>query len=294
MIDAAIAAARFGFDAGTLFLFGAGAFVCLLVPRPLRQQLWVRLSAVRGWSIAAVLVATLTVLPLRTAVIGGGWEAAGNPEMLVAVIPATNIGTAWSIQIVVAMVLALGQTLAPQRFGPAPYMVLAGVLLASLSLTGHAAMSPGWMGLAQQLNNTLHLLAAGAWVGALPALIYLFPLLRDPERRADAGLALRRFSTAGHFAVILVAASGIVSTLLITGNFPPAPTSAYRSLLLIKIGLVVAMILCAVVNRYVIVPKLRNRPGAIRALVVGTVAEIVLVAGVLGLVAIFGMIDPGT
>lgn len=292
MIDAAVAGSRFLFYAGALFVWGAGAFLSLLVPPGIRPQLWKRLAAARALAVAALLVATLVMLPLRTAVIGGSWEAVTDPAMLVAVITATSIGAAWSVHMLAAVLLAIGPAMLPPGARPAACTVLAGILLTSLSLTGHAAMNSGWIGLLQQVNNVLHLMAGGAWVGALPVILLLLPLLRDDATRSAASTALRRFSNAGHGAVILVAASGVLSTMLITGGFPPAPSSAYRTLLLIKIALVAAMILVAIGNRYLLVPRMRAHPDAARTLAIGTLTEIALVAAVIGLVATFGMMEP--
>lgn len=289
MIDTAIVVCRFLFDAAAIYLWGSAVYLWLLVEPDLRLALWRRQTAIRRAAIVTVLVATAAILPLRTAVIGGDWSAAANADMLVAVITATNIGTAWSVQMAASLTLVLALLTLPVRIAPAATALLAGLTLASLSLTGHAAMNGGWV---QPANNALHLLTGGFWIGALPVVLALLPALSQQATRVAAIRALSRFSTAGHVAVALVAASGVVSATLILGRFPPTPGSTYEVLLLVKIGLVALMIVTAVINRYVFVPRLQRHANGIRALAAGTLAEIAMVTVVIALVATFGMMTP--
>lgn len=216
------------------------SWVWLLVPAGLRAALWNRLTAARRIATGALAVSLVALLPLRTVLIGDGWASATDPQMLFAVVTATNIGTAWSIQVALSAALPLALALLPAKAAPAVITLLSAGLLASLSLTGHAAMNAGWLGLVQQVNDGLHLLAAGFWIGALPVVLMLLPQL---AASGDTVVALKRFSNAGHLAVALVVLSGIASTVLITGRFPPEPTSAYQTLLLAKMALVAAMVL---------------------------------------------------
>ena len=67
-----------------------------------------------------------------------------------------------------------------------------------------------------------------------------------------------RFSWCGHFAVIGVLASGVLNALLITG-FPPTLTDSHPGqLLLLKAILVMIMVVIALANRYVLVPRMRQ------------------------------------
>ena len=69
-------------------------------------------------------------------------------------------------------------------------------------------------------------------------------------------MALRRFSAVGHGAVAVVIVTGIVNTGLILGHWPSDWNSPYQALLMIKIALVIAMALLALLNRYAVVPRL--------------------------------------
>lgn len=74
--------------------------------------------------------------------------------------------------------------------------------------------------------------------------------------RHQAIQALMRFSWCGHFAVIGVLASGVLNALLITGF--PTLTTYWGQLLLLKAILVMIMVVIALANRYVLVPRMRQ------------------------------------
>jgi putative copper resistance protein D len=118
-------------------------------------------------------------------------------------------------------------------------------------------------------------------------LLPILKTLNDPERRVDATTALMRFSTTGHVAVALVIASGVINTILILGRFPADWSSPYQVMLASKIILVGIMVVLAMVNRYAFLTW-----GAVRALRLGMVAEIGLGLCVVGLVSVFGMLEP--
>jgi putative copper resistance protein D len=61
-----------------------------------------------------------------------------------------------------------------------------------------------------------------------------------------------------------------------------------------KIALVAVMVCLAIANRYHFVPRLAShRPDAIREIRSGTMAELTLGIGVIGLVSVFGVLEPG-
>jgi putative copper resistance protein D len=102
----------------------------------------------------------------------------------------------------------------------------------------------------------VHLLSGGFWIGCLVPLLICLPQLRNPAQRPDAALALRRFSSLGHVAVALILATGLINTGLILRKLPVDFSSPYETLLAAKIGLVGMMVAIAIINRYIVVPRL--------------------------------------
>ena len=275
-----------------MLLWGASVYLWTLVPRNLTRDIGRRL---RSFAILAIVVAVATTavtLPLETAAIGEGWSDALDSSTIGAVLFETTVGQAWQIQAVVAAILCA--TLVLPRGGRLPATVLAsGLLLASVAFTGHAVMHMGREGIAHRLNDAIHVLSAGAWLGALVPLLSILALLGKPESRRDAGVALKRFSTAGHVVVALVVASGVVNTVLVLGRWPTDWSSPYQAMLALKIALVAVMVGLAAINRYVRVPRIAQRGSqAVQGIASATIAEIAMGLGVLGLVSVLGMLEP--
>ncbi|OCJ02439.1 copper resistance protein CopD [Rhizobium sp. AC27/96] len=283
---------RFLHDASLMLLWGACAYLSFLVPRELANTVW-RMSSIPFFLIAVVAALTMLIsLAAATAIIGNGWSDAADLGTLHDVLFDTTVGQAWQAQAVVAVLMLCAFLLpeGPRRLGLA---LASGLGLATLSLTGHASMLDGWLRQAHRANDVLHVLTGGGWLGALVPLIPILRLLSRPECRAEAQLALRRFSTAGHWAVALVILSGIVNTILILKRLPTDWSSPYQTLLAIKIALVAGMSLLAIVNRYIFVPWMSRNPSrALQALRIGSIAEITIGFVVIGLVAVFGMMEP--
>ncbi len=124
-------------------------------------------------------------------------------------------------------------------------------------------------------------------------LILVLRQLHNQSHEQDASMGLRRFSTAGQVMVTLAVCTGVVNTGLILGRLPLEWSQPYQLLLAAKIFIVGAMILIALNNRYIIVPriKLGFRP-ATHFLLRTTTIELVLGFGALVLVNLFGTFAP--
>lgn len=289
---AALALCRIVHDASTMLVWGAFAYLAILVPRTAAAHAGARLSAVLAAATVLAVASTAAALPIEVAAVGDGWADAIDPVTVRAVLFETAVGRAWQVQAVAAALLAAARAV-PVRARPGATAAAAGLSLATLALTGHAVMDEGWPGRAHQLNHAVHVLAAGAWLGALLPLLPLLRALDDPALHREAGTALRRFSVAGHGAVALVVATGSVNTWLILGRWPTDWSSPYQALLSAKLAFVAAMVGLAVANRYVNVPRLRLDPArTVRSLRLVTIAVVGLGLAVIGCVGVFGLLEP--
>ncbi|HWX04082.1 copper homeostasis membrane protein CopD [Collimonas sp.] len=291
VLDTVIAGNRLLHYLASMLIFGSSAFLWKIAAPGLRMQLDRRLA----FSLrAALLLALLTVLaglPLQAAEIVGSWQAALDPALLQKLL-GTAIGQAWLLRLLLALLLlAVSMLRQPGRLGA--LVVSAGLLLASLALNGHAAMDQGLRGFLHGANHIVHLLCGGAWLGSLLPFLLCLRLLDYPVARNDAGLTLRRFSSAGHVAVAGVLLSGVVNTMLVLGRWPTDWSSPYQLLLSLKILLTAAMVTLAIVNRYVQVPRMQSDARlAVAAIRRCTLIEIGLGMAVLALVSVFGMLEP--
>ncbi|QFY62612.1 copper homeostasis membrane protein CopD (plasmid) [Rhizobium grahamii] len=281
---------RFLFDSAALGLWGASIYLSTCVHYDLASYIDLRL---RRWRIAAVAIlccVSMAFLPLQAATMGDGWIDAVSASVLNAVLFSTNNGTAWFAQVALVLSLALSWLLQPRKRLYAQTLC-AGLLLATLSITGHAAMNDANLRTLHRLNDVVHLLCGGAWLGALVPVILLLRLLGDAKWQDKSRRALMRFSTVGHLAVAAVVLSGVANTLLVLGGLPTDWSQPYQLLLCVKIIIVGTMIVLALVNRYVLVPRLASN-SALELLRGLTWFEIVLGLSVVGLVAVFGTLAP--
>jgi len=208
--------------------------------------------------------------------------------------------TAFGIACCVQMSALLAGLTAGFALGHRPtfhYVVLAAsgaIALSSLAWAGHGAMNDGLAGVAHLLIDIAHLLAAGAWIGALAGLLQL-------ARLAPIALLGRASHGFAHLG------TAIVATLVVTGSanywfIAGMPSveglmSPYGRLLLIKLALFAAMLGLAALNRYRLSPALSmasesDGATAVRALRRSIVIEASLGVAVLATVAILGVQSP--
>ena len=85
----------------------------------------------------------------------------------------TPMGNAWSVRMM-ALLVTFAAAFRMNATKDLPKLMLvafgSAVALSSLAWTGHGAASEGATGTAQLIADIIHLIAAGAWLGALAAL----------------------------------------------------------------------------------------------------------------------------
>jgi putative copper resistance protein D len=290
--EAALIICRFLFDGAAIALWGTSSYLAALVPDMLARHLGKRLLICHVVAITIVTATTLLLLPLRAATIGTGWSDAVDVGTVEAVLFETSVGMAWEAQALTAVLILLSMAV-PQRRRLLALAISSGLLLSSQVLIGHASMDEGWLEALHRINDIIHLLSGGAWLGALLPILMLIPLFDDERFSPQARIALMRFSTAGHVTVALVIATGVVNMLMIVGGLPLDWSFPYQVLLSIKIALVAIMVMLAAINRYLFVPRTSHYDhGPYRTLVPATIVEIIIGAAVIALVAWFGTLEP--
>jgi putative copper resistance protein D len=101
----------------------------------------------------------------------------------------------------------------------------------------------------------MHALAAGAWLGALPALVVL---LRSGQPKAILVRGANLFSVLGIASVSIILATGIVNAWFLVGSLPGLWDTPYGQLLAVKIGVFAVMLSIAAVNRWILTPRLSS------------------------------------
>lgn len=179
------------------------------------------------------------------------------------IITGTDAGLAWAARIV-ALLLIIPFLLFLKRWRLASLSLtaaFAAITLATLGWGGHGAMDEGTRGYVHLIADVLHLLAAGAWLGALAAFALLLRgAKRDPyNRMLLLSHGLSRFAVVGTIIVATLAITGIANYWLIVGpTLAGLVSSPYGVLLLIKLALFAGMLGLAAANRYHLSPLLKQ------------------------------------
>ena len=262
-MNALLASARAVHFAATMWLFGELVFTCVLsawrgrdAPTGPGAALYRRLPPVARCSIAIGIVSAFAWLAAAAATMSGApLPQAIEPQILGSVFVGTLFGKVWLARIGLAWVLLVVLWPRNGRGGwrLAFSTIVAGVYLAALAWTGHAAAAEGSWRDAQLVSDVVHLISAGAWLGALPALVYLLGTKPPIE---DATWATRRFSTIAIACVIALVLSGVGNSWFLVGSVPALFGTIYGALLLAKLGLLAVMLSLAAVNRLVLTPRL--------------------------------------
>jgi putative copper resistance protein D len=248
--------------APTLILFGAALFACygLDLGRSKPQPGWLR--PLLQSSAGLALLAT------------GGWllvEAssfADDPatplwETVRIVLLETHFGLFALLRLLLLAGLLVTVALSsPTRHLLGWLSLPAAVATASFVGTGHGTSPGGRLGLLHALADTLHLWAAGIWLGALASLCLMTVAARDESDSHSLLRGLLRFSIIGPVVVAVLALTGIANSAMLLGAAPwhALLASSYGQSLLLKLVLFAVMLACAAINRYALTPRL-SAPG---------------------------------
>lgn len=241
----------------------------------------VAIAEMMGQKVGALEWATIEVMVASTSL---GWAFAARFALLIAAIGAL--------------------ALPPRPWNRLAAALLLGLAVATLPWSGHAAAGEGGLGLLHRLNDALHLLASGLWIGAIGWFAYLvFAVHRRPDRPTSVSLlkTMHRFAPLGATLVGIVAITGILNAHLVFGLGKSIEVlgTTYGVLLAVKLALVGAMLVFAARNASLgrraaresfdarlaaalLLPKLRR----------SLLAELSLAAFVIGCVAILGLMSP--
>ncbi|MFF8710360.1 copper resistance CopC/CopD family protein [Streptomyces sp. NPDC015184] len=254
VVGALYGIARYAAYAGFVLLAGGSAFVLACWRRGAGARPLQRLVA-HGW--LTLTVATLAMLLLRSPYTGSGKLAdAFDLDGLKAVLD-TKPGAALVSRLLllgasalfVAVLFGAYAKREDERekkdltFGLAiGGTVIAAGIAGTWALAEHASagLQPG---IAMPVD-VLHLLAVAAWLGGLVAL--LVALHRTPDIDAT---AVRRFSRVAFGSVLVLTATGIYQSWRQVGTWSALTGTAYGQLLLVKVGLVGALVAIAFFSR---------------------------------------------
>jgi putative copper resistance protein D len=295
---------RFLHYAALLGLFGCTAFRWIW----LRGLDWLPNKRSISWLIAAAVAApflSLALMLVSIAAMMGLPVTALDWTMIQAMIQGTDIGRAFLVRLglLVIAVLALLARSRSRLALPVAAAAFGGALM-TLGWTGHAAATEGVIGLLHRVNNGVHLLAAGLWLGAIGWFLHLSVVAhRRPDHVAPRNLltATHRFAPLGVGLVATVALTGLINSQLIVGleNGVDVIATSYGVLLAAKVALVGGMLAFGAHNARIgrqhalgDVGEITDPGPTLANLRRSLIGEFGLAIGVIALVAVLGMMSP--
>ncbi|KJZ50856.1 copper homeostasis membrane protein CopD [Pseudomonas fluorescens] len=265
-----------------LMLFGGWLFRPLLANG--ETTLDQRLARTCRWLVVVALGSGVCWLLLITASMAGAWDAAFDPSTLGLVLGNTFFGQVWRWHLLINLLL-LALLLTPLRASLALRLILSGLLLATLAPVGHGAMLDGTAGQLLILNQLIHLICVGAWLGGLMLLVMI---LRQPDGHSIR-VMLQRFSGVGYGLVAGLLITGLINVRVLTGAFWPTPLfSGFALILLIKAALVTTMLGLALFNRL----RINECEQRLQALRSSVMLEWMLGLGAVAAVSLLGTLPP--
>jgi putative copper resistance protein D len=288
-----VLAALFGLSAFSLYGLRAGER-----SNALALRFWLGSSAVIG-----LLLSTGWLVLMASSMAGTPlWPI--DQEAIGGLLIGSAIGAAWKVRVVALVIAAVAAMVAARRSaGLSIVMAASAVALATLAWTGHGAMdenASGWIHLAADI---LHLIASGAWLGALFGLVLL---VSRPAARVDAAhlsmthRALRGFGAIGTLVVATIVLTGLYNgwMLIGIGNVGALPSTLYGQLFILKMALFVAMLGLASLNRFRLTPTFEraiiahDAHSALSALRRSLAIETACITAIFVLVAWLGTLEP--
>lgn len=162
----------------------------------------------------------------------------------------TAPGDALYLRLIGAAVLILGVVIS----GRASWIGLVGaaIVLFSFTRVGHvAALSTFWV----QALLFIHLVVAAFWIGILNP---LRKLARDPATLSNAARLGHRFGQIASLAVPTLIIAGLIMTWFLVGSMEALLFTPYGQFLVIKVAVVGALLVLALLNKTRFVPSLQQ------------------------------------
>ncbi|MGY2178949.1 copper homeostasis membrane protein CopD [Pseudomonas azotoformans] len=264
-----------------LLMFGACAFRPWLLGAEAQPALDRQLERITRGLAWLGLFSGVAWLLLITASMAGSWDAALQPATVQLVLGKTFFGQVWVWHLLLNLLLVI--VLAkPWRALRLPVIAL---LLATLAPVGHGAMLDGLSGQLLILNQVVHLVCVGAWLGGLLLLVLI--LRQSPALALEP--ILRRFSGVGYGLVAGLLVTGLINVRVLTGQFWPTPLfNGFALILLVKVFLVLGMLALALLNRLRI-ERCEQRLGSLKSSVM---LEWLLGVAAVAAVSLLGTLPP--
>lgn len=223
-------------------------------------------------TLLVLLVANVGVLIGQAVNLAGGdWGQAFSPGVLVELATSGRFGTFWLMrEVVILLAIAVGAYMLLKRSRPRSVnmllpllnLLLGTALFIAITMSSHAAAVSNNLVPYAIVVDWLHLLAAALWVGGMfyIATIYL-PVLKKQGTVVSARSLTRLlpyFSVLAIVGVIIMSVTGPFSAAFHLTSWSQFINTAYGRALLVKIGLVGALVITSAIHVGLLRPRLKR------------------------------------
>lgn len=246
--------------AGLVALIGVLAAARMMWPWSQRRRR-VRVLAWGGWG--ALLFGTAATFLLQgPRAANGSWSAVARLQDV-----SVTLGSVFGAELLArtALLFAVAPLLTaragralPGRRGDVLRSAAALVLLAAVAVTGHASVgSDGWLAVPAAI---VHLAAMALWLGGLVMLwLVVLPALRDGSRTLTEA-RMRRWSVTAYTCVVCLVVTGEYQAARQISPVQALWTTSYGITVLVKSGLVIAMLAAAALAHRLVVSPAAPEP----------------------------------
>lgn len=245
--------------AASLSLFGVAAFWSVVAPPVLRaagdatrDRIEAGFRRLFRASLGVAVAAALVWLVAQAAFMAEAESMADAAAAVWPVLTATRFGHVLGARLLLLVLsaLALGDGSKGGRRTLAA--VMAGLPLILQTWSTHAAAAEGTERVVLLGAESLHLLAAGAWLGSLAPLFIAVGAL-EPTLGARAA---RRFSPLGMSCVAILAGAALAQGWILIGGLPGLVGTDYGRVALVKLALLLVLLTLAAANRFRYAPAM--------------------------------------
>jgi putative copper resistance protein D len=305
MGEGPIIAARIALFGALTLLFGLSLFgLHGLRGAERHDRRLIPFSPCLGWLAAIGLAASAFGFVAMAAAMAGTGLSQVDAGTLTMLLGQTAVGAAFEIRMAALVICVAASILLVRHPTPALGMIVVagGTALATQAWSGHGAATDGGAWMVHLGADILHLLAAGAWIGAVGALLFI--AVRTSHDGVGQVRTLHRaldgFAAIGTVLVALILITGGINALFLVGvdQLPHLAAGLWGRLMLAKIALFIVMLAMAATNRFRLTPRLERAIGhddhgrALGLLRRSLALEMAAAMLILGLVGWLGTLEP--
>ena len=216
------------------------AFMALILLAPARGPWRILRAAALVWF---VVVATVIVVL-------GGPSALQSTHVTLIVL----VGTVYGLASVIAAIILPGVPDVRIPEGRWIRPAAAALLLWGFTVTSHAAAG----GIGAVVVDWVHLAAAAAWIGGLPALLLTLRAIPPASRAVAGGGLVPRASQVAGISLAVMVVTGVMAATRTVQVLPALVASLYGRALLVKVTLVLFVVTLGALNRFVYRPRIAS------------------------------------